>query len=457
MALARLPFPSPSVANDLFNLFYMLQQSLTRYPAVIITLLLLSVQPGKAQSTSGLANLSGGTAHTANASTHSVGGIVTDEYGKPLSGVHVQTKGENNSAFTDAEGHFHIETSFGKMLVFSHPQFDVMEYLPRADTMLPIRMTTRFLHTPAANAPTSVEQKDTIFIPAPAGEPIDVLYGQTDRESFLGSISTVDRKALEATPASNYLFALQGRLTGLNIAQTSGFEAMGLDSLVTAQLLGNVPTNTTGAGPTDNSQFNIQLRAHAGSSGQNPIAIVDGVQRELYSIDPRTIQSVSILKDPLSTLLLGQNSSRGALIVTTNEPRMGPTRLNVTAESGTQTALGLPTPLPAYQYAYLLNEALQNNGKSPIYSQADFDAYRYHTDPIGHPDVNWYHTILRSATAADPPEPGCLRRIAHRPVCDRPELYEQPGDVRHQRCQPIQHQCGFATIPAEHQGGCGRQ
>jgi hypothetical protein len=150
--------------------------------------------------------------------------MVTDEYGKPLSGVLVQTKGENNSAFTDAEGHFHIETSFGKMLVFSHPRFDVMEYLPRADTMLPIRMTTRFLHTPAANAPTSVEQKDTIFIPAPASEPIDVLYGQTDRESFLGSISTVDRKALEATPASNYLFALQGRLTGLNIGQTSGFD-----------------------------------------------------------------------------------------------------------------------------------------------------------------------------------------------------------------------------------------
>jgi len=369
----------------------MLQQSLTRYLAVLTTLLLLSVQPGTAQSPSAP------PAHTANASTHYVGGIVTDEYGKPLSGVYVQTKGENNIAFTDTEGHFHIETSLGKMLVFSHPQFDVMEYLPRADTVLPIRMTTRFLHTPAANAATSVEQKDTIFIPAPAGEPIDVLYGRTDRESFLGSISTVDRKALEATPASNYLFALQGRLTGLNIAQTSGYESMGLDSLVTAELLGNVPNNTTGGGPTDNSQFNIQLRAHAGSSGQSPIAIVDGVQRELYSIDPRTIQSVSILKDPLSVLLLGQNSSRGALIVTTNEPRMGPTRLNVTAESGTQTALGLPAPLPAYQYAYLLNEALQNNGKSPIYSQADFDAYRYHTDPIGHPDVNWYHTILRSA------------------------------------------------------------
>ena len=115
----------------------MLQQSLTRYLAVLTALLLLSVEPGRAQSPSAL------PAHTANASTHYVGGMVTDEYGKPLSGVYVRTRGENNSAFTDTEGHFHIETSLGKMLVFSHPQFDVMEYLPRADTILPIRKIGR--------------------------------------------------------------------------------------------------------------------------------------------------------------------------------------------------------------------------------------------------------------------------------------------------------------------------
>jgi TonB-linked SusC/RagA family outer membrane protein len=361
--------------------FLMLTISLTKYLTAIAALFLLSVQ----------------TARTQTMATHPVGGTVTDEYGKPLAGVQVHTKGENNDVFTDAEGHYHIEASPGKKLVFSHPQFDELQCQAKADTLLLIRLTARFLHTPPVDAQTAVSTKDTIFIPAPYEGKVDVLYEQTDRESFLGSISTVSSKALEATPASNFLFALQGRLTGLNIGQTSGFEALAIDSLTQAALLGNIPTNASGAGPSDNSQFNIQLRGHAGSSGQNPIAIVDGVQRELYSIDPRTIRSVSILKDPLSTLLLGQNSSRGALIITTNEPRVGPTRLDISAETATQTALGLPAPLPAYQYAYLLNEALLNDGKSPIYSQADFDAYRNHTDPVGHPDVNWYHTILRSA------------------------------------------------------------
>ncbi len=339
------------------------------------------------------------SAPTVWAQTHPMGGTVTDEYGKPLAGVRVHTKGDNNDTFTDVEGHYHLEAPVGKKLLFSHPLFDELQCRAKTDTLLPVRLTSRALHTPPMGTITAVSKKDTIFIPPSNQQKIDVLYEQTDRESFLGSISTVSTKALEATPASNFLFALQGRLTGLNITQTSGFQGLAIDSLTQAALLGSIPTNASGAGPTDNSQFNIQLRGHAGSSGQNPIAIVDGVQRELYSIDPRTIRSVSILKDPLSNLLLGQNSSRGALIITTNEPRVGPTRLDITAETGTQTALGLPTPLPAYKYAYLLNEALLNDGKSPIYSQADFDAYRNHTDPVGHPDVNWFHTILRSAPA----------------------------------------------------------
>ena len=331
--------------------------------------------------------------------SHGVGGIVTDEYGKPLQGVRVHSKGLDNDVFSDTQGHYHIDAAFGKKLVFSHPQFDELQREAKTDTLRPIRLTARFLHTPPVDNPLAISKKDTIIIPPPAEEKLDVLYEQVDRESFLGSVSTVNRQALDATPATNYLNAIQGRLTGLNIAQTSGLSSLAIDSLTQKGLFSNIPFNTSGPGLSDNTQFNIQLRGHAASNGQNPIAIVDGVQREYYSIDPETIQSISILKDPLSNLLLGQNSSRGALIVTTNEPKTGPTRISFTAETGTQTTLGLPQPLPAYQYAYLLNEALLNDGKSPVYSQADFNAYRNHTDPIGHPDVNWYHTILRSAPA----------------------------------------------------------
>jgi TonB-linked SusC/RagA family outer membrane protein len=225
---------------------------------------------------------------------------------------------------------------------------------------------------------------------------MDVLYGRAYRSSFLGSAATVGSGGLATTPASSYLYALPGRLAGLNVIQTSGFYSPLTNPLTSVDIfVGNIPNNTSGAGPTDNTEFNIQLRGHNASLGQSPIAIVDGVQREYYSLDPESIESVSVLKDPLSTLLLGQNSARGALIVTTKQPVSGPPSVTFTAETGVQSALKLPSPLPAYQYAYLLNEALLNDGKSPAYSSADFNAWRNHTDPVGHPDVNWYKTILQ--------------------------------------------------------------
>ncbi len=132
------------------------------------------------------------------------------------------------------------------------------------------------------------------------------------------------------------------------------------------------------------------------------MVVIDGVQREFYSLDPENIASVSVLKDALSTILLGQNSARGALIVTTKQPVVGAPRVCFTAETGVQKPVQLPKPLPAYQYAYLLNEALLNDNKTPAYTATDFAAYLDQSDPVGHPDVNWYNTILRDSGKHEP-------------------------------------------------------
>lgn len=52
-------------------------------------------------------------------------------------------------------------------------------------------------------------------------------------------------------------------------------------------------------------------------------------------------------------------SSRGTLLITTKEPIKEGFQLSFTGRFGVQSALKTPKPLSAYQYAYLLNEALQ--------------------------------------------------------------------------------------------------
>jgi len=321
-------------------------------------------------------------------------GLVLDDYGHPLEGVVVKLKGGILFSTTNSEGSFQIMAPKSSTLVFKHPLFNVIEISVKSETDITVRMTDRYLHNHVKNEITNLAIDSQLL---QSGNPgmVNVLYGVSKPENILGSIATIYSNQISTTPASLYAYALPGRLAGLNVIQKSGFYTPLSSSLTSTDVfVGEIPNNASGSGPTDNTEFAIQLRGHAASSGQSPLTIIDGVQRELYSLDPESIESVSVLKDASSSILLGQNSSRGAILVTTKHPQAGPPRLSFTAETGTQTSLGLPDPLPSYQYAYLLNEALLNDGKNPAYTANDFNAYRNGTDPIGHPNVDWYNTII---------------------------------------------------------------
>ncbi len=312
---------------------------------------------------------------------------IVDDFGKPLSHVRITDAHGHLVTVSDSLGEFSISSKKQQPLYLNRKNFDeqVIELADNSNQIF--RM-----HRSYIQGLYDYKTQDSSFHPY-----YHVLYGNANQNSFLGSIATVSGNELQNTPAPQYTYALTGRLPGLNVLQTSGFYNPSLGGQTDVDFfVGNIPKNASGAGPTDNSQFNIQLRGHAASYGQSPIVVIDGIQREIYSLDPDEIESVSVLKDALSTILLGQNSSRGALIVTTLQPKIGKARLSFSAETGFQSSLKLPTPLAADRYAYLLNEALTNDGKKAAYTAADFDAYKNGTDPYGHPNVNWYDNILAS-------------------------------------------------------------
>jgi TonB-linked SusC/RagA family outer membrane protein len=171
-------------------------------------------------------------------------------------------------------------------------------------------------------------------------------------------------------------------------------------------------------------------------SGTGLFIVIDGFQStEAYfqQLTPQEIESITLLKD--ASAIYGSKGANGVLLITTKRGTSDKIKINFSIQSGFQQPLRLPEFLGAYDYATLYNEALVNDGKSPFYTPMDLEAYKTGNDPIFHPDVDWYGTILRKAapitnynfTASGSNE--YFRYFVLLNVLDDRSLYRKAGNV----------------------------
>jgi TonB-linked SusC/RagA family outer membrane protein len=273
-------------------------------------------------------------------------GVVRDDFGKPLSRARIQVKGTQVLVETDTTGSFAIEAAPGRKLVISHAGFNPAERQIKDAASLQVQLSPAYLQAP---------------------QKLALLHKDQDPDAVLQAVATVHTPQLTTTPAPSFLQALPGRLPGLYTRQRSG-----------------VQDNDAPA-----SVMDFQIR------GQNPLILVDGVPRDYSSLEPESIESISVLKDALATVMYGQRSSDNIILVTTKRPGLSPFRLSATVQQGVQSLLNLPQPVSAADFALLYNEARRNDGMPAVYTAPDIAVYRDGTDPLGHPDINWQHQFLR--------------------------------------------------------------
>ena len=132
--------------------------------------------------------------------------------------------------------------------------------------------------------------------------------------------------------------------------------------------------------------------------GKGMFMVIDGLQAPdgyFQQLVPEEIESITLLKDAAATALYGNRGANGVLVITTKKGQTGGLKINFSAKVGFQQATRLPKFVDAYNYANLYNEALVNDGGSPLYSSEALEAYRTGGDPQLYPNVDWYDTILR--------------------------------------------------------------
>ncbi|HTL07629.1 MAG TPA: TonB-dependent receptor [Chitinophagaceae bacterium] len=219
---------------------------------------------------------------------------------------------------------------------------------------------------------------DTVLIPARTL--VNIGFGKIPSQHITSSIAVVKGDDINKAFNLNVGNNLYGRLAGVHVAQGGSEPGAAVPSLF------------------------IRGRNTFGDASTTPLYVIDGfisngsaISNAFMQLVPEEIESITVLKDAASTAIYGSRGANGVVLVTTKRAKQGPLQVSFSTRQGYSQAQQLPKFLNAYDYARLYNEARVNDGLSPLYTQADLDAYQSGSDPYFHSNVNWYDEVLRKA------------------------------------------------------------
>jgi TonB-dependent starch-binding outer membrane protein SusC len=289
------------------------------------------------------------------------GKVVDSATGEPLAGVSVVSDRKGKATSTKADGSFTLPID-NKMstLIFSSVGYTTQSF-------------------PVASVPS------VIRLPKSEGGLEEVVvqigYGTQRKSHLTGAISKYKNDDLDEAPVSRIDQALQGKIAGVQIQNTSS-EA-GADPKIRVRGLSSI---------------------HVAAS---PLVVVDGqfVPDGLAFINPADVESIEVLKDAASGAIYGSRGANGVIIVTTKSGKADRTRYNVKVNTGYKKAYKTYPMMTMTEYGNLLFYEASLRAKDPaapaptvnnIMSGNERAAYVLENTVTGATD--WQAEALRNAT-----------------------------------------------------------
>ena len=273
----------------------------------------------------------------------------------PLIGVNITAKGYGNTV-TDIDGNYSIKAAPGITLVFSYIGYLQESVKVNKQKTVNVQMTE---DTKALN------------------EVVVIGYGTQKKANLTGAVDAISSKEIEDRPVSNLGRALQGAVPNLNITYGSG---------------------------KPNEGTNINIRGF-GSINQDakPLVLIDGVEGNLDNINPRDVESISVLKDASSAAIYGARASFGVILVTTKKGKDGTAKVSYNGRfSFSSSTVKTNFLTTGYDAARLVDEYLMsyNGTRYTKYTEEDFaelEARRY--DKTENPERPW--TVIKNVGGVD--------------------------------------------------------
>ncbi len=138
----------------------------------------------------------------------------------------------------------------------------------------------------------------------------------------------------------------------------------------------------------------ILVRGTGSYQGSSVLVLVDGVPRDVSTIDAMEVESVTVLKDAAALALYGVRGADGAVLVKTKRGGRKAMSIDLGYQFGVMTPTGVPEMAGASEYANALNEAYANDGRAPYYTAGDLNAIASGNPLI--PTTDWRNQVMRN-------------------------------------------------------------
>jgi TonB-linked SusC/RagA family outer membrane protein len=285
-----------------------------------------------------------------------ISGMVTDINGNPLPGVTIIAKGTTSGTITGSDGKFQLEIS-------AETKFLQVSF---------IGMKTQEVAVDASTSLTVIMEEESIGLE----EVFITGYGTRTRKEVTGSISQVSGKDMKISPAVNLSGTLAGRMTGVFVNQRNG--------------------------EPGRDEATILIRGINTISGSTPLYVIDGVadRDDISRLDPEDIATVTVLKDA-SAAIYGARAANGVILVTTKRGVEGKPTISYSYNQGFVKPTRLPEMADAGSYAAALYDAedVWSGGTgSHQYSEEDIRKFEDGSDPLGHPNTNWFDDFFKQTS-----------------------------------------------------------
>ncbi|WP_149303517.1 TonB-dependent receptor [Pareuzebyella sediminis] len=289
-----------------------------------------------------------------------INGTVKDQNGSPLPGASIVEKGTTNGTQTDFDGNFTLELSESNSIL-------VVSYIGFATKEIAVNDQTEF---------------DIVLEESAAGldEVVVVGYGLQSKRKVTSAISEVDMDGAQDMPNSNSGQVLQGRVSGVTVAENNG---------------------SPGAAPS------IRVRGISSiNAGIEPLVVIDGfpVGNGIpQSLNPNDIEKITVLKDAASTSIYGARGTNGVILIQTLKAKESQSELTYNGTSGFQSVPNSwrPKTLNAQQYAQYNVERVQEINER---SGTDSPVPQIYLDALGNSrnsGTDWQDLLMRNALFQD--------------------------------------------------------